>query len=405
MPSGATAPATGTAAEIVVAIERRPELYDPRFAERLEAELGRRFPGRPARVLVLRVQDGTAALVAANDPALASSREPQPIAGLPPRDGALAALMRTGVERGAAAMALVTGGRGAGCGEWLGKLLEPIVEQGFECVRPAYLRHRLDAPLNTGVIYPLVRALYGKRLRQPLGTETALSLGLARRLLSDPDWLRDPESAGTHTWLLGKVLAGRDRLCQAWLGAWPGASAPPEEASDLIARVLGRMFREMERHAARWQRVDGSADVPSFGTPGWLAGDPPRADLGFLFSAFRLGQSELAPIWSLVLPPATLLALRRCATCPLEGFQLEDRLWARVVYDFAVAWFAKVMDRRQLLASMTPLYRGWVASFLRDARDLDETATEARVEALCRAFEQEKRYLIARWRWPDSFNP
>jgi hypothetical protein len=63
------------------------------------------------------------------------------------------------------------------------------------------------------------------------------------------------------------------------------------------------------------------------------------------------------------------------------------------------------MERRQLLASLTPLYLGWIASFAGETRSLDEQAAEARVEALCAAFEQEKRYLIARWRWPDGFNP
>ncbi|HZZ83927.1 MAG TPA: hypothetical protein VFE30_05280 [Anaeromyxobacteraceae bacterium] len=405
MPSGATAPATEMAAEIVVALERRPGPFDPTAAERLESELGRRFPGRPARVLVVRVQGGAASLVPADDPALMASPGPDGAAGLPGPEGALAALLRTGAERGAAAMALVAPGRDAGGGDWLGKLLAPVVEEGFDCVRPAYLRHRHDAPLNTGVVYPLLRAAFGKRLRQPLGGETALSLTLARRLVMDPDWRRDAGSAGSDAWLLAKVLAGRERVCQAWLGAWPGASAPPEDASDALARALGQIFHELERHATRWQRIDGSEDAPVFGTPGALEGEPPRVDLAFLLDAFRLGQSELAPIWSHVLPPATLLALRRCAACSPETFQLDDGLWARIVYDFAVAWFAKLVERRQLLASMTPLYRGWMAGFLRATRNLDDAGTEARVEGICRAFEQEKRYLIARWRWPDSFNP
>ncbi|BDG10222.1 hypothetical protein [Anaeromyxobacter paludicola] len=405
MPSGATAAATDPAAEIVVAIERRAGLYDPACAERLEVELSRRFPGHPARVLVVRVQGGSAALVPPHDSALVAAPAPEVAAPSTGQDGAMAALLRAGAERSAAAMALVADARDGRSAEWLGALLAPVLEGGFDCVRPAYLRHRQDAPLNTGVVYPLLRAAFGKRLRQPLGRETALSLTLARRLLLDPDWRRDPGFAGSEAWLVGKVLAGPERVCQAWLGPWPGAAAPPEEASEALARVLGQVFRELERHAGRWQRVDGSAEVPSFGEAGTLPGEAPRVSLEALVGAFRLGQSELAPLWSHVLPPATLLALRRCAACSAEAFQLEDRLWARIVYDFAVAWFAKLVERRQLLASMTPLYRGWTASFLRETRDLDDAATEARIEALCRAFEQEKRYLVARWRWPDGFNP
>ncbi len=76
-----------------------------------------------------------------------------------------------------------------------------------------------------------------------------------------------------------------------------------------------------------------------------------------------------------------------------------------MVYDFAVAHYTRTMERGQLLRSLTPLYLGWVAGFVNDVQALDGAGTEARVDALCAAFEQEKRYLIGRWRWPDSFNP
>ena len=52
---------------------------------------------------------------------------------------------------------------------------------------------------------------------------------------------------------------------------------------------------------------------------------------------------------------------------------------------------------------MTPLYLGWVASFVNEVAPLGRQEAEARVERLCEAFEAEKPYLISRWRWPDRF--
>jgi hypothetical protein len=106
-----------------------------------------------------------------------------------------------------------------------------------------------------------------------------------------------------------------------------------------------------------------------------------------------------------VLPPATLFALHRCAAAPAGGLRLDDALWARIVYDFAVAHSIRTVERSQLLRSMTPLYLGWVAGFVADVREADGPTVEARVEALCLAFEREKSYAVARWRWPDGFNP
>jgi len=64
-----------------------------------------------------------------------------------------------------------------------------------------------------------------------------------------------------------------------------------------------------------------------------------------------------------------------------------------------------VMDRTLLLRSLTPLYLGWAASFVRQVRELDAAGVEARVEVLCRGFEAAKPYLISRWRWPDRWSP
>ena len=54
---------------------------------------------------------------------------------------------------------------------------------------------------------------------------------------------------------------------------------------------------------------------------------------------------------------------------------------------------------------MTPLYLAWVASFARDVADADRPIVRDRVDRLCQAFEIQKPYLLARWRWPDRFTP
>jgi hypothetical protein len=110
-------------------------------------------------------------------------------------------------------------------------------------------------------------------------------------------------------------------------------------------------------------------------------------------------------VWGPVLPPQALYALQRIPREPPEAFRVPDRLWARIVYDFAVAWRVKAVDRPQLLRSMTPLYLGWVASYVNEVATLDAARAAERIEQLCEAFEVEKPYLISRWRWPDRFAP
>jgi hypothetical protein len=59
------------------------------------------------------------------------------------------------------------------------------------------------------------------------------------------------------------------------------------------------------------------------------------------------------------------------------------------------------MPRDHLLRSLTPLYTGWLASFVLQMANASLAEVEERVERVCIGFELEKRHLISRWRWPE----
>jgi hypothetical protein len=122
-----------------------------------------------------------------------------------------------------------------------------------------------------------------------------------------------------------------------------------------------------------------------------------------MLSAFRLAYTNLHEIWSLVLPPSSLLRLKRLAATDAAAFRISDRLWARIVYDFLLAYRLRTINRGHLLGALIPLYLAWVASHFNitaSGRD-----PEGHIEAVAVAFEAEKNYMLSRWRWPDRFNP
>lgn len=388
------------AADIVVAVRGGGDPGEAaRTAQRVGRELRAAYTERPAVVLLL--SDGRPG--APPEPAGV-----EPVTLLPwshPGQGEVEALLRAAESFGASAAALVSPDGDAGPLDAARHLLGPVLEGGHDLVSPVHASHRFDGVLSTGIVYPLLRALFGKRLRQPLGEELAVSRGLAMHLLGQA-WHADPAHAGDRLWLTTSVLAGPFRVCEAYVG--PRARRAPEAQPDLagsLAQVLGILFHEMRRQAATWQRVKGSRPVPAFGEPQPPPGDLRPPAVGSLLSAFQLGYQELGRLWGLVMPPQTLLTLKRLSLTPEASFGIDDAVWARIVYDFAVGYHLALMDRALLLRSLTPLYLGWVAGFVRETGDLEPAAVEGRVERLCRAFEAAKPYLISRWRWPDRFNP
>ena len=406
----AEGPAPVRPGPIVIAVQGPPSLAAA-SARPLADLLRSRFPATEAVVLLASQRAGETTLQPLDPPGEAprpAGAEAVPMAAsqgaIPAHASPLGPLLREGLARGASVLAVVAAEPHDASIDWLERLLSPVVDGGADFVCPAYRRHRTDGAINTGIVAPLIRTLYGQALRQPLGTEAALSADLGRRLLADEDWWRRPAEAGSDAWLIAKVLGEGARVAQAWLGAWPRPSAGPEDLGETLVRALGLVFGEMERTAARWQRTGAARPVPTLGADGYEPGGE-QLDPARLLEAFALGLKDLLPIWSLVLPPETLLALQRHAASRGAGAGLPDGIWARVVFDFGVAHMTRIVERRQLLRSMAPLYLGWLAGLAQAASALDDAAFDARVEAMALAFEREKRYLVARWRWPDQFNP
>jgi hypothetical protein len=417
--SQANPPAEGDAAPdtapprpgpIVIAVQGPPSLAAA-SARPLVGLLRSRFPTIEPVVLLASQRAGVTTLHPLDPPGEAlppAGVEAVPLAAsqgaIPGHASPLGPLLREGLARGASVMAIIAAEPHDDSIDWLDRLISPVVDGAHDFVCPAYRRRRTDGAINTGIVAPLIRTLYGQALRQPLGTEAAFSADLARRLVADEDWRRRPAEAGSDAWLIAKVLGEGARVTQAWLGAWPRPSAGPEDLGETLVRALGMVFGEMERTAARWQRTRASPPVPILGADGYEPGGE-QLEPARLLEAFALGLKDLLPIWSLVLPPETLLALQRHAASPGGGAGLPDEVWARVVFDFAVAHMTRIVERRQLLRSMAPLYLGWLAGLVQAASTLDDAAYDARVEAVGASFEREKRYLVARWRWPDEFNP
>ncbi len=394
-------------AEIVVGVHGGPSA-DPsdtiRAGHRVGRQLGAAYPGR--RAVVLLLSDGAAE----NAPPLPSEpRAPAPAVPLlpwrHPGQSALEAVLRAAESLEAAACALVAAEGDDAPADTAYHLVRPVLEDGIDLACACYATHRYEGVLTTGLVYPLTRALYGKRLRQPLGHELALSRRAVAHLLGEA-WHADAARAGEPIWLVTALLAGDFQVGQAYLGARPPRLA--DAGADLavsLAQVVGLLFHEARLHAPAWQRLKGSRPVRTYGELASPPGEPGQPQVGPMIAAFQLGYQELQQVWGAVLPPQTLLALKRLSRAPEESFSLDDGLWARVVYDFAVGYHLAIMDRALLLRSMTPLYLAWAAGFVREVRELSAAGVEERCERLSRGFELAKPYLISRWRWPDRFNP
>jgi hypothetical protein len=289
--------------------------------------------------------------------------------------------------------------------QWICQLLRPLLQEDFDFVTAHYARRTFEGLLNNSIIYPLNRCLYAKRIYNPMGPDLGLSRRLYQKLLGTSG---SSTSNSYRTRPLASfapmALCRNFKVGQAHVGARVDTPTDWMNVGSLMSSILGPLFIDMEVNASCWQRTRGSTPVPQFGLPLPVLQETAKVDIGRMVETFRLGNRDLQEIWGVVLPPATRFELTKLSRLAPEQFRLPEELWARIIFDFALAHRLRSINRNHLLRSLAPLYLAWVASY---AREMDAGATSAEqvIDRVALAFEAAKPYFIARWRWPDRFNP
>ena len=268
---------------------------------------------------------------------------------------------------------------------------------------------RYDLPPNAGlvnsaILYPLTRALFASRDRFPLAIDLGLSLRMAERLSGAAQRFVSSNRSDSPLWPINEAAVNGFTINELPVG--PRVLSHPNEPdlNTILPLVTGSLFSDIEAKAAYWQRARQASpgSEPIHATQHYAPDT--TAEIAPMLQAFRLAYTNLQEIWSLVLPPNSLLGLKRLYSTPdTAAFRMPDNLWARIVYDFLLAYRLRTINRGHLLGALIPLYLAWVASHLGIiASGIDP---ERHIEAVAVAFEIDKPYIVSRWRWPDRFNP
>lgn len=326
-----------------------------------------------------------------------------PYHGIPGKGSAFRTIFEIARRLQAKACAVVDSDLRSITPEWIELLIRPVLEEQYDYVAPYYLRHKYDGTITNSIVYPLTRALYGQRIRQPIGGDFGFSGRLADHYLDKHVWESDVAKFGIDIWMTTEAVASGARVCQSFLGAKiHNPKDPAADLSAMLVQVLGAVFALMEEHAGIWSALQGSNPVKLFGFQYEVGVEPVNVNVDRMIASFRQGLTDLGAIWDQMLSPETMKRLRSLGTASPQEFRVPDDLWARVVYDAAVAYHERVMPRDHLLKAFTPLYLGRTATFVLETQALTSAEAEGRIEALCQTFEKHKPYLVARWKHTAS---
>ncbi len=282
---------------------------------------------------------------------------------------------------------------------WIKLLADPVFKLNYGFVTPYYLRHKHDGTITNSIVYPLTRALYGRRVRQPIGGEFCFTGALAKIYAHQEVWNTDIARFGIDVWMTTTAITEGFRLAQASMGVkLHDDKDPSSDLMPMFKQVTGTLFKLMGENDVRWMAVDHSEDVFIYG-PQRRVREPIGKDTKpvKLLAHFRAGWREHQAFLKRYLSPANYSGLAAVADSPDDTFHFPEELWARIVYDFAVAYNFSDEDPELIVGYLTPIYYGRTASFVLEAAGMSDVMVEALIEGQARLYEENKDYLIKRW--------
>ena len=284
--------------------------------------------------------------------------------------------------------------------EWIRLLGEPVWKNSYGFVAPYYIRHKYDGTITNNLAYPLTQALYGRRIRQPIGGDFGFTGSLALICSHMDVWDTDIAKFGIDIWMTTTAITEGFRVCQSAMGVKiHNVKDPGSDLGSMFLQVASTIFHLMGEHEVKWMGVRGSTATRIFGDVRHEEPAGMEINVENLIDHFEAGYRRYQELWEMVMEPANFLEVSFASRALRESdFSFPETLWVKVVYDFAVAYnFECRVSRRELVESMIPLYCARTADFAIRTRSMTSMEAETLVQRQAEEFEWLKPYLVEKW--------
>jgi glycosyltransferase involved in cell wall biosynthesis len=280
---------------------------------------------------------------------------------------------------------------------WIDRLARPIFEKNAAYVTPYYIRHKYDGTITNSICYPLTTALYGKKVRQPIGGD----FGVGREMLdyyisvSEETWKSDVSRFGIDIWMTTSAInEARGSIYQAALGTKiHDVKDPGKQLGSMFREVVGTLFSLMQRYENSWRAVKVYYESPIYGEVAAGVPESVEVDLGNMILKCYEGIKEQEGFIGEILGSEISHELFLLGKA---NAMIDDDLWVRIIYRIA-SRYRNVALRKRLIELLVPLYFGRVASFVSRTGEMTQEDAEKETDRLLEKFVNAKDELISIW--------
>ena len=282
--------------------------------------------------------------------------------------------------------------------EWIKYLIDPILIADYSYVISQNNHHKHDTFLSNNFAYYLIRAFFGKQIRQPLGGDYGVSGKLASFFLDQEIWENKTSAYGIDLWMTLTATMEGFKICLSNLGY-----KKVEHENELVflegnfTEVITSIFEMMERYKDALTQVKGSDPVSCYNVPHEELAENGGVDGKECLKRFQQGFLYFAPLWRNVLEKDNFDELEKISQLPEDQFSFPTDLWARIIYDVSKSYIGWNSTGHKLVQCLSPIYFGFLAGFILRTTDLSDDKVEEAVLQDAETFEEIKIHLLRRW--------
>ncbi len=285
--------------------------------------------------------------------------------------------------------------------DWMDMLITPTLN-GTDFVAPYYNRRKYDGTITNFLCYPVMRSLFGKDIRQPIGGDFGLSIGLVEKLLDSPLWdaSNDVCRFGIDIFETCTAVAGGFRVKQALLGVKNhDAKDPSSQLASMFRQVMSTMFACIEHYESVWKNVHGVTGTGFVGEANYKEiPETIEVSLKETIDAYSANYDGFTDVYRAVLDSSLVGKFEELKQIETKAVDFVSEDWAKTVYSFIAAYHKTPPDgRAKLIDALRVLWIGRVAVFLKDTWTETRVEAEAKIVSEAKVFENLKDYFVKKY--------
>ncbi len=286
--------------------------------------------------------------------------------------------------------------------DWMKFLAQPILDGKAGFVAPYYKRHKYNGTITNHIAYPMTRALYGVKFRQPIGGDFGLSGDLVASLAAQDVWKTDVTRFGIDIWVSIAAIVRKEKIVQADLGnKVHQVKDPSTDLGAMFLQVVSTLFYLACEYRNRWSTAEESQPLEIVGKSESninLRSVP--VSMEKLRREFAEGVEHFQGFYERNLSPQCYSDLIKIKDKTKKGKEtlFDPALWAKILYEFLYIYSKWERNRRRLIEMLAPLYFGRITAYCEEVAQFKDGEEEQVIEKQAREFERQKPYLLRLFR-------